>query len=122
MNQLSKTLLIICLFLAFTGCPAPDKKASGGQTQESSHVSNPGKSITVAGTLFRRFAIGGESTGTGLKLADGTSIEIDLATNQLMPQFRDGLKVTISGTYKTVKGIEITERRILVVATIKESK
>jgi hypothetical protein len=74
--------------------------------------------VTLQGALIQIMAIGGESTGYGLQLADDQIIEIALATQELLAGFEEGKKVEITGYYRSVFGIEIPERQVLVVETM----
>lgn len=76
--------------------------------------------ITLTGYLDQVMAIGGETTGTALVLASGEQIEIDLATNNLDHSLAEilGTEVTLRGVYKTVAGVEIASRRVLVVTSL----
>jgi hypothetical protein len=71
--------------------------------------------LALTGTLDQIAGIGGESTGWGLWLEDGTLVEVDLATNNLDRGAASlvGSGVTIRGHYRTVNGIETGTRRVL---------
>jgi hypothetical protein len=73
--------------------------------------------IALEGTLTRMMAIGGESTGFGLQLADGNLIEIELE-GDLVRNFVENQKVSVAGKYKTVRGIEIPVRQVFVIKTM----
>jgi hypothetical protein len=72
---------------------------------------------TAEGTLTRMMAIGGESTGYGLQLNNGSLIELELSAD-ILPSFVEDQKVEVAGTFKTVRGIETHIRQVLVVKTI----
>lgn len=76
--------------------------------------------VTVTGVLTQVAAIGGETTGFALYLADGTLLEVDLATHDLdrLVLELDGAEVTVTGRYKTVAGVEIASRRVLEARTL----
>ncbi len=73
---------------------------------------------TEQGILTSVQAIGGETTGYGLKLANGDMLELDLATNGFENQFVEDVKIDVTGTMKTVKGVEIPIRKVLVVTSM----
>lgn len=66
-------------------------------------------------------AIGGETTGTVLKLSSGESYELSSETPNKFTAF-SGKKVHVEGSLTTVRGIERGLRRILIVDTIQEEK
>ena len=70
-------------------------------------------------------AIGGESTGSGIELSDGTMLEIDLRDDPLLvslAQELDGQNVLVDGHITIVTAVEITERSVLnVVALVGET-
>jgi hypothetical protein len=74
----------------------------------------------LTGTLVRVMAIGGESTGTALMLADGSTVEIDLVEAGLEDwgMTAEGLVVSVTGRYVDVEGVEIPLRRVLVVESL----
>lgn len=76
------------------------------------------KTTSVSGTLLRLYAIGGESTGYGLQLADGKIIELALESAELINSFVDGREAKVTGTYKYIQGVEIPQRQILVVKSM----
>jgi len=69
-------------------------------------------------------AIGGETTGSGIELSDGSMLEIELHNDPLLVSLAeelDGQKVLIDGHITTVTAIEIPERSVLnVVALVGE--
>ncbi len=73
---------------------------------------------TEQGTLLSLQAIGGESTGYGLKLANGDVLELDLATNGFENRFAEGMKFEVQGTMTRVEGIEIPIRKVLIVTAM----
>lgn len=75
-------------------------------------------SVTLKGALVRIAAIGGESTGFGLLLTSGEIIELALETTDLISSFEEDKDVVVTGVYKTVYGVEIPERQVLVVETM----
>jgi hypothetical protein len=95
-----------------------EKTSSIGPTQKLFSSDNRALTLdTAEGTLVRMMAIGGESTGYGLQLENGSLIELELSSDQI-PSFVEGQKVKVTGTHKTVRGIEIPVRQILVVKTM----
>lgn len=81
--------------------------------------------MEVTGKLHHPvFAIGGETTGTVVETKK-LSYELDLGGKKdLLKQVEalKGKEVTVCGTLKVVKGVEIPERRIITVTEIKEAK
>jgi hypothetical protein len=73
---------------------------------------------SLTGSLFTMNAIGGETTGFGLLTDSGDNVELDLATHGLMKRFVEGDHVSVTGTFKTVHGVEIPSRKVLVVTTL----
>ena len=70
------------------------------------------------------FAIGGETTGTVIETKKET-YELDLGGKKDLVKRVEELKgkqVVVLGTLKVVKGVEIPERKIIMVTEIKESK
>tara|TARA_Y100001934_G_scaffold146620_1_gene176158 strand:- start:8042 stop:9421 length:1380 start_codon:yes stop_codon:yes gene_type:complete len=69
-------------------------------------------------------AIGGESTGSGIELSDGSMLEIELRNDPLLVSLAeelDGQNVLIDGHLTIVTGVEISERSVLnVVALVGE--
>ena len=68
--------------------------------------------------------IGGETTGTILKTKDG-QYELDVQGNaelQKAVEALNGKKVTVVGVYKPRPGVEVKERKIIVVTALKEAK
>lgn len=95
-----------------------EKKLSEGVVQTLFSAENGVSTlVSMQGTLTRMMAIGGESTGYGLQLADGSLVEIELEAD-LLPSFVENQKVEIAGKYKTVRGIEIPVRQVLLVKTM----
>ncbi len=70
------------------------------------------------GVLTRVMAVGGETTGTALTREDGTVVELDLETHGFQARFVEGRRVEVAGTLRTVQGVEIPERSVLVVETM----
>jgi len=81
---------------------------------------------TFEGTLATGImAIGGETTGTELTMKDGSKIELDLGKDVKLGALADSLNgkaVVVTGEFKTVQGVEIKERKVLVVETLKAAK
>ncbi|MBO88742.1 MAG: hypothetical protein CMP14_04410 [Rickettsiales bacterium] len=69
-------------------------------------------------------AIGGESTGSGIELSDGSMLEIELRDDPLLvtlAQELDGQNVLVDGHITIVTGVEIPERSVLnVLALVSE--
>jgi hypothetical protein len=73
---------------------------------------------TYQGSLQNLMAIGGETTGYGLQLADGRIVELDLRTNGFENLFVDGARFEVTGRMTTVQGVEIPTRKVLVVTSM----
>jgi hypothetical protein len=80
------------------------------------------KEVQVRGTLKTGIvAIGGETTGTIIKTKMGT-FELDLGTGKELTALAkklDGKEVVVSGPLQVRKGVEVKERRIITVKTLK---
>ena len=95
-----------------------DKSGSVGPSQKLFSLDNRALTLDSAeGTLTRMMAIGGESTGYGLQLDNGSLVELEIS-EELLPSFVEDQKVEVAGIFKTVRGIEIPTRQVLVVKTI----
>lgn len=85
---------------------------TGIQAQATSGEAGPQE---FEGTLRAVAAIGGETTGHALETASGDLVELDLRTEGFVEQFRDGERARVAGYFKTVRGVEIPVREVLVV-------
>lgn len=83
---------LACFLLIFMGCASP--------------VTLTGKPVTI-------FAIGGETTGTGLEVGD-TMIETDIS--------KISEEITVTGYWETRHGVERNDYKVLVVETIEQSE
>ena len=92
--------------------------ACGGNETISSTESVRNSEVSFDGRFFEHAAIGGESTGYGLRTPNGSVIEVDLATNHLEDTFAVDKEVHIVGTIKNVAGIEIRNRKVLVATSV----
>jgi hypothetical protein len=109
-----KVLLILALtsFLTFfaTAATAPDEN-------EGDYIK-----VEIRGTLETGLmAIGGETTGTVVRVKNVTW-ELDFGGNEELRGLATKLNkktVLITGTYEKKKGVEIRERHIVKVATLK---
>jgi hypothetical protein len=109
-------LSIVLLILAFCDLARAQGK-----------ISEP--KITVSGTLTRVMAIGGESTGWSIQFVSPTSIE-GKKVDSIEVKFDDpnqGEKyenrhVKVTGTIRTVHGVETGDRAVLEATSIKETK
>lgn len=79
----------------------------------------------MTGTLHTGiFAIGGETTGVELETTDGT-FELDFGKNQELREKADklsGKSVVVTGALERRSGIEIKERKIIMVTRLEEAK
>jgi lysophospholipase L1-like esterase len=79
--------------------------------------------VEMKGTLKTGIAaIGGETTGIILKTKDG-DFELELRTDEFRKKAEklDGKTVTVKGTLRIQKGVEVKERKIVAVEELKES-
>ena len=84
---------------------------------------------TVTGKLGRVMAIGGESTGWAIQLDSETtiegkrvdSLEVDYSNTERLEKLADK-RVRATGTLSHRKGVEMGERLVLVVSSMKEVK
>ena len=78
--------------------------------------------VTVAGTLRTGIvAIGGETTGTTIT-AKGIKWELDFGKNaelRTTAEKLDGKRVTVIGTLERHAGVEVKERWIIIVTSLK---
>lgn len=71
------------------------------------------------------FAIGGETTGIVLATKDKGRFELDLGKNKALREQAEklnGKQVEVKGTLMIRKGVEIKERRIITVTSVKEAE
>lgn len=73
---------------------------------------------TYQGAFVAVAAIGAESTGHALQLADGTLVELDLVAHGLQARFSEGKRAEVTGRIKEVTGVETGTRKVLVVETL----
>lgn len=89
-----------------------------GHTRTLYAVEDPAQALkSYTGRFVTMAAIGGDTTGYGLRLDDGRLIELDLATNGFHQQFVADEKVAVQGVLTEVMGIEIPTRMVLVVTS-----
>lgn len=86
------------------------------RTLYSSEMTAP-QAVSYTGVLTRIAGIGGESTGFGLSLDDGSLVELDLRTAGLHTEFREDARVSVTGVMKEITGVEST-RQVLQVAKL----
>lgn len=70
-------------------------------------------------------AIGGETTGIILKTKNEGTYELELGKNAKLRETAEklnGKPVVVQGEYKPRAGVEITERRIIIVTSLEEAK
>lgn len=81
--------------------------------------------VEIKGTLETGLmAVGGETTGTVIR-ANNVTWELDLGGNPDLPTLAKTLNaktVVVTGTYQKIKGVEIPERHIVRVATLKAAE
>jgi hypothetical protein len=85
-------------------------------------VKKDAKKVEYKGTLHTGIvAIGGETTGINIDTKDGT-FELDLGTDRKLlkkAEELNGKKVVVKGTLEVRKGVEIAERKIITVTSLK---
>ncbi|TAK11962.1 MAG: hypothetical protein EPO35_11860 [Acidobacteria bacterium] len=110
MTKMCAVLVLFGLFIVPAGMTAASQ-ASGDQIK-----------VEIRGTLETGVvAIGGETTGTVIR-ASGVTWELDLGGNKDLQALAEKLNrktVVVTGTYRKVKGVEIPERHIVRVMTLK---
>jgi hypothetical protein len=109
------SLFIISASLALTACGASQTRNAAYVTRAAAATN---RAVKLTGTLADFYAIGGESTGFGIKTTRG-SVEIDLTTHAFTSLFKVGIKAKLTGRFVSVSGIEIPHRRVFVVESIK---
>jgi Protein of unknown function (DUF5818) len=81
---------------------------------------------TFEGTLQTGIiAVGGETTGIILNTEKGERYELELGKNEELRKLADelnGKKVVVEGNYKPRKGVEVEERRIIEVESLKSAE
>ncbi len=105
--------LVCALFVATAPAVGDDKK-------EEVYIK-----VEIVGILNTGIvAIGGESTGTIIKV-NNVTWELDLGGNAKFMELAEkleGKKVLAKGAYRKVKGVEIKERHIVKVEELQEAK
>lgn len=113
-----RIIALLSLVLSFAGFAAENTDACNGNGRPKE-----GEKMEVTGKLVHPvFAIGGETTGTIIE-AEKQTFELELGKNkELLKKVESlkGKKVTIFGTLRKVKGLEVPERRIISVVEIRE--
>jgi heat shock protein HslJ len=92
------------------------------------HAQSPSETMTATGTLSRVMAIGGESTGWAIQLdsevaVDGKpvhSIEVDSPKTKKLQKL-DGKHVEATGSLSHRQGVEMGDRIVLVLSSIKQA-
>lgn len=102
--------LCLAVALALGGC---------GVSADEQELSATLAEVRLDGVLKPLLRPGGESTGFGLVLADGRMVEIDLARHELVTSFREGQRVTVSGSWESREGIETRSRVVFVVSSLR---
>jgi len=82
------------------------------------------KEVEIQGTLHTGVvAVGGETTGTVVKTAQGT-VELDFGSDKRLRETGeklDGKAVVVTGTLEVRRGVERKERKVLHVTRLKET-
>ena len=91
-----------------------------GENEKSDYIK-----VEIKGTLQTGvMAIGGETTGTVIRV-NNVTWELDLGNNKELRDLSDKLNnktVLVSGTYEKRRGVEIRERHIVKVITLKAAE
>ncbi len=86
---------------------------------------NPRKakiSVWTGAVEKSKVAIGGETTGVVLTTGEGDRYELGLGKKRDSTDKYKGKTVTVQGTVEVHPGVEVAERRIILVKSIKEAK
>jgi hypothetical protein len=111
------TVPVVALALATSLFAAEPAGAGGKDADQYIQVEIKGK--LEAGIV----AIGGETTGYAIR-AKGASWELDFANNQESRRLADSLggkTVIVKGSFEIRKGVEIKQRQIVTVSSLKEA-
>jgi len=116
-------------FLVITATAAAISSCSGtGEDRKMPTSENKKQDVpvtTYTGTLRTgMMAIGGETTGVLLETSAGT-FELDLRQSEeanAKAESLNGKKVVVTGDYRPRAGVEVKERRIIVVRTLQPAK
>lgn len=116
----SATVRVDGHYAKISGVEIPARTVFVVEAVEKTDGDGPSQEVQkLDGTLRQVAAIGGESTGYALELEDGEKlVELDLSTHSFESSFADGVKAYVEGTFKTVKGVEIPSRSVLVVTVL----
>ena len=114
--MLSKPCWIIACMLAGLAGPAEAQVGEAGEAK-GDYIK-----VEVRGTLHTGIAaIGGETTGT-IIAAKGARLELDLSGNRAwrkLAEKLDGKKAVVAGTLEVRPGVEIRQRWIVTVTSLK---
>jgi hypothetical protein len=72
--------------------------------------------VMVSGQMAK--VRGMESTGTVFLTEDGSEIEVDLKSFGLTQELAEGQQARAVGFYRTIRGVQISERQVLVITAI----
>ena len=114
-TDIAAFVLLSTLAAGLNGCGAASDSAEPAGASDEAEL----RARSFTGTLVHMAAVGGETTGTWLQTDSGDRVELDLATHGLSPDFVEGNYVTVAGKFKTVQGVEIASRKVLVVTSLK---
>jgi hypothetical protein len=109
-------------------CKLPDGSFDGGKTEKQCADAKGSwvKDATFTGTLETGVAaIGGETTGIAIEISATQSYELELRDDKGLSAAADQLKnkqVTVVGYLTTKRGVEIRERHIIVVTSLKAAE
>jgi hypothetical protein len=116
------TIVIATATLAACTAASSDPRASAPATENKKQDTTV---TTYSGTLRTGImAIGGETTGVLLETTAGT-FELDLRQNadaNAKAESLDGKKVVVTGEYRPRAGVEVKERRIVIVRSLQPAK
>lgn len=109
-----KHLLILTLLVSAIPC-----SMTWGQSEDAIPLLSPVAVPTahLTGTLERKFAIGGDTTGWSLRYDDKKHVEL-LLPKDAPKWIKDGLVVSVSGTFGTQHYIERGDVMVFIVEKI----
>ncbi len=117
MNSLTVARFLLLFAVAsgpLAGCAAP----TSADAAEGSDEAEIKKTTSFTGQFVKMMAIGGETTGTWLAADEGKLVELDLSTHHFQDKFVEGMRVKVTGKFKTINGVEIKNRHVLVVTSL----
>jgi hypothetical protein len=112
----NRTAILMAVVFSVLACGRAENSSTVQAVTAAVKVSE----VSLEGQFIRVQAIGSESTGFGLQTAAGDVVELDLRSNNLQDLFIENKAVKVNGIFHNVTGIEIPNRKVLVVSKIEE--